>query len=63
MVVEGPWEDVYEIVHHNMPTAMGITDVPAQLGAAFMAGQEMPPVYQQLSSKRFLEAVSVHPAR
>ncbi|MCF8563412.1 sulfur oxygenase reductase family protein [Alicyclobacillus tolerans] len=44
MVVEGPWEDVYEIVHHNMPTAMGITDVPAQLGAAFLAGQEMPPV-------------------
>lgn len=44
MVIEGPWEDVYEIVHHDMPTSMSITDVPSQLGAAFMAGQEMPPV-------------------
>ncbi|WP_336605148.1 sulfur oxygenase/reductase [Sulfoacidibacillus ferrooxidans] len=44
MVVEGPWEDVYEIVAHDMPQNVGMTDVPAVLGASFMAGEEVPPV-------------------
>ncbi|MCY0876994.1 MAG: sulfur oxygenase reductase family protein [Firmicutes bacterium] len=44
MVVEGPWEDVYEMVAQDMPDNMAMVDVPAQLGAAFMAGAEMPPV-------------------
>ncbi len=37
MVIEGPWEPYYEIVRSDLPRIMGMTDVPAQLGAAFAA--------------------------
>nr|ABF20540.1 sulfur oxygenase reductase [uncultured bacterium]ABF20541.1 sulfur oxygenase reductase [uncultured bacterium] len=44
MVVEGPWEDVYEIVSSDLPEVIAMTDVPSKLGAAFMAGQQPAPV-------------------
>lgn len=44
MVIEGPWEDIYEIVSHNLPENVAMTDVPASLGAAFMASQPVPVV-------------------
>jgi sulfur oxygenase/reductase len=39
MVIEGPWENLYEIVSHDLPENMTMTDVPSKLGAAFMAGE------------------------
>ncbi|AEJ38607.1 sulfur oxygenase reductase [Sulfobacillus acidophilus TPY] len=44
MVVEGPWEPLYEIVAHDLPENVSMTDVPAALGAAWMAGQPVPAV-------------------
>lgn len=44
MVVEGPWEPLYEIISHDLPENVAMTDVPASLGAAWMAGQPVPAV-------------------
>ncbi|CAB1127755.1 Sulfur oxygenase/reductase [Candidatus Hydrogenisulfobacillus filiaventi] len=44
LMIDGPWEPIYEIVSHDLPENIGLTDVPAKLGAAFMAGQAVPSV-------------------
>ncbi|WP_053960295.1 sulfur oxygenase/reductase [Sulfobacillus thermosulfidooxidans] len=44
MVIEGPWEPIYEIVSSDLPENMALTDVPATLGSQFMAGQPVPAV-------------------
>jgi sulfur oxygenase/reductase len=40
MIVEGPWENLYEITSSDLPDNMAMTDVPSRLGSSFMAGQE-----------------------
>ncbi|MCY0881592.1 MAG: sulfur oxygenase reductase family protein [Firmicutes bacterium] len=41
MVVEGPWEPVYEIIDHKLPQNVAMTDVPSALGKAFISGEDM----------------------
>ncbi len=38
MIIEGPWENLYEITSADLPDNMAMTDVPSRLGASFMAG-------------------------
>lgn len=42
MVIEGPWEVYYEIHQSDLPSVMGMTDVPAVLGEAFGRQQSIP---------------------
>jgi sulfur oxygenase/reductase len=37
MVVEGPWEPLYVVVDHDLPSVIGMTDVPRQLSGSFAA--------------------------
>lgn len=52
MVVEGPWEPLYEIVASDLPRVIGMTDVPHDLGAAFASDRPVPKV--ALASQRFV---------
>lgn len=44
MVVEGPWEPVYEIVASDLPPSIGLSDVPALMMARAAAQQPVPKV-------------------
>jgi len=44
MVVEGPWEPLYEIVRSDMPPVSSMTNVPRDMGSAFAAQQPVPNV-------------------
>ncbi|MEJ2508590.1 MAG: sulfur oxygenase reductase family protein [Gammaproteobacteria bacterium] len=44
MVVEGPWEPLYEVVRSDMPPVSSMTDVPHDMGGAFAAQQPVPKV-------------------
>ncbi|MCY0880500.1 MAG: sulfur oxidation protein, partial [Firmicutes bacterium] len=46
MVMEGPFEPIYEIVDHDLPDNITMTEMAEKLGAAFKAGQDMVPVSQ-----------------
>ena len=35
MVIEGPWEPLYEILQSDLPKVIGITDVPTIMGNRF----------------------------
>lgn len=50
MVVEGPWEPLYEVVESDLPSLVGMMDVPQQLGQSFAEGGRVPKV--ALSSAR-----------
>lgn len=50
MVVEGPWEPLYEVVESDLPCLVGMMDVPQQLGQSFAEGGRVPKV--ALSSAR-----------
>ena len=50
MVVEGPWEPLYEIVKSDLPLVMAMTDIPAYVGRAF--GGEKPTPKIALASQR-----------
>jgi len=57
MVVEGPNEPVFKVVASDLPRLMGVTDVPAILGAAF---QEKKPVPKVRLSDRRLVTIGEH---
>ncbi|HQS01616.1 MAG: sulfur oxidation protein [Halothiobacillus sp. 24-54-40] len=57
MVIEGPWEPLYEIIKSDLPQIMGMTDVPKILGDAFSKGQPVPKV--ALASQRTI-AIGEH---
>lgn len=44
MVVEGPWEPLYEVVASDLPPVMSITDVPYEMGADLGHGHPMPKI-------------------
>ena len=44
MIVEGPWEPLYEIVAADLPPVIGMSDVPRELGSAFAAQKPVPKV-------------------
>lgn len=50
MVVEGPWEPLYEVVASDLPPVVGMTDVPHDMGSAFAAQKPVQKV--ALSSQR-----------
>lgn len=50
MVVEGPWEPLYEVIGSDLPLLTSMMDVPQVLGAAFAAQQPVPKV--ALASQR-----------
>ncbi len=50
MVIEGPWEPYYEVIQSDLPFIIGMTDVPAALGASFMKKEPVPKV--ALASQR-----------
>lgn len=50
MLVEGPWEPLYNIVASDLPGAIAMTDVPQALGNSFAAGEPAPKV--ALASQR-----------
>jgi sulfur oxygenase/reductase len=57
MVVEGPWEPLYEIVASDLPQVIGITDVPYVMSKYFAQQKPVPKV--ALSSQRTI-AVGDH---
>jgi Sulphur oxygenase reductase. len=57
MVMDGPWEPVYEVVAADMPDMVGMTGVPRALGGAFAQQKPVPPV--RLPMKR-LVAIGEH---
>jgi sulfur oxygenase/reductase len=44
MVVDGPWEPLYEVVDADLANTTAMTDVPRTMGNAFAAQQPVPPV-------------------
>ncbi len=50
MLVEGPWEPLYEIRSSDLPPVLAMTDVPHTLGASFAQQQPVPKV--ALASQR-----------
>lgn len=50
MVVEGPWEPVYEIVASDLSPVLGMTDVPQRIGMSM--AEKTPPPKVALASKR-----------
>jgi len=50
MVVEGPWEPLYEIVKSDLPPVMAMTDIPTYIGRAFGAQEPVPKI--ALASQR-----------
>ena len=50
MVVEGPWEPMYEIVASDLPPVIAMTDIPHTLGASFAQQQPVPKI--ALASQR-----------
>jgi sulfur oxygenase/reductase len=44
MVVEGPWEPLYEIIKSDLPQLMSMTDVPTVLGESFSQQEAVPKV-------------------
>lgn len=44
MVVEGPWEPLYEVVESDLPQIMSMSDVPQVMGEAFAKNEPVPKV-------------------
>ena len=44
MVVEGPWEPLYEVVNSDLPQLTSMTGIPRAMGQAFAKQEEVPKV-------------------
>ena len=44
MVVEGPWEPLYEIVASDLPPVIAMSDIPRKMGEKFMKQEPVPEI-------------------